>query len=125
VYFVDTTGTACPTGVGLPVAGAALPTTPLNYDAATLQSVGLPSNMCILAGFPTALAKTANPVSYPFGIWFADANTVYIADEGDGYSSTADLFTHAACADHRWSAEVDLRRQHKTLDSRLYAADRA
>ena len=26
VYFIDTTGTACPTGVGLPVPGAHLPT---------------------------------------------------------------------------------------------------
>ena len=53
VYFIDTTGTACPNGVGLPVAGAALPTTPLTYDPTKLQTTGLPSNMCILAGFPT------------------------------------------------------------------------
>ncbi len=95
VYFVDTTGTACPNGVGLPVAGAALPTTPLAYDPATVTTQGLPSNMCILAGFPTALAKVANPVAFPFGIWFADANTLYVADEGDG-ASGADLYTHAA-----------------------------
>jgi hypothetical protein len=81
---VDITGTACPTGVGLPVAGAALPTAPLSYTTAAFQTAGLPSNMCILAGFPEALAKTANPVSYPFGIWFADADTVYISDEGYG-----------------------------------------
>jgi hypothetical protein len=30
VYFVDTTGTACPNGVGLPAPGAKLPTAPLN-----------------------------------------------------------------------------------------------
>src|ERR1700688_490022 len=28
VYFIDTTGAACPNGVGLPAAGAALPTSP-------------------------------------------------------------------------------------------------
>ena len=52
VYFVDTTGTACPKGVGLPAPGAQLPTAPLSYDPATLTTTGLPSNMCILAGFP-------------------------------------------------------------------------
>jgi len=35
-------------------------------------------------------------VGYPFGIWFADANTVYVADEGDGYTGGTDLYTHAA-----------------------------
>jgi hypothetical protein len=113
VYFVDTTGTACPTGVGLPVAGAVLPTTPLSYTAATLQTSGLPSNMCILVGFPAALAKSANPVSYPFGIWFADASTIYIADEGDGYSSAADLFTHAAAQTtaglQKWTFETSTK----------------
>jgi hypothetical protein len=96
VYFVDTTGTACPNGVGVPVAGAPLPSAPLSYNAATLQSTGLPTNMCVLAGFPTTPAKTASPLSYPFGIWFADANTLYVADEGDGYAGGTDLYTHAA-----------------------------
>jgi hypothetical protein len=52
--------------------------------------------MCILAGFPTALAKTANPLAFPFGIWFANADTLYVADEGDGFSSDATLYTYAA-----------------------------
>jgi hypothetical protein len=45
----------------------------------------------ILPGFPTTLASgvgldgsTGNPVAFPFGIWFADANTLYVCDEGDG-----------------------------------------
>jgi hypothetical protein len=108
VYFVDTTGKACPNGVGLPVAGATLPTAPLSYDASTLQTDGLPSNMCILAGFPTTLAKKlptpplqapSDTTSYPFGIWFANATTLYVADEGDGYNGTAasgDMYSHAA-----------------------------
>ncbi len=96
VYFVDTTGTACPNGVGLPVAGAKLPTAPLAYNLATLQTAGLPNNMCILAGFPSTPAKTANPLAYPFGIYFANAKTIYLADEGDGYTGGADLYTHAA-----------------------------
>jgi hypothetical protein len=96
VYFVDTTGTACPKGVGVPVAGAALPSSPLAYNSSTLLTSGLPTNMCILAGFPTALAKTATTVAYPFALWFADANTLYVADEGDGYTGGTDLYTHAA-----------------------------
>ena len=96
VYFVDTTGTACPNGVGVPVAGASLPTSPLPYDASTLQKNGLPTNMCILAGFPTTPVKTATTVSFPFALWFADANTLYVADEGDGYVGGTDLYTHAA-----------------------------
>nr|WP_199038994.1 hypothetical protein [Dyella sp. ASV24] len=96
VYFVDTTGTACPNGVGVPVAGAALPSAPLAYNASTVLSNGLPTNMCILAGFPTTPAKTAKTLAYPFSLWFADANTLYVADEGDGYVGGADLYTHAA-----------------------------
>jgi hypothetical protein len=94
VYFVDTTGTACPKGVGVPAPGAPLPISPLSYVAANLQTSGLPNNMCILSGFPTALAK-GTVVSYPFGIWFANADTLYVADEGDG-SGGATLYTHAA-----------------------------
>jgi hypothetical protein len=96
VYFVDTTGTACPKGVGVPAIGAPLPISPLSVDSSILQTSGLPNNMCILAGFPTALAKTANPAAFPFGLWFADADTLYVSDEGDGYTGGADLYTHAA-----------------------------
>ena len=97
VYFVDTTGLACPSvsatpGIGLPLSGATLPTTAPFFsnltNAASLQNQGLvPTNMCVLAGFPTTLAKNlVNPTTdnFPFGIWFADAKTVYIADEGQG-----------------------------------------
>jgi len=96
VYFVDTTGTACPKGVGIPAVGAKLPISPLSFDPTKLQSTGLPNNMCILAGFPTALAKNANPAAAPFGLWFANADTLYVADEGDGYTGGTDLYTHAA-----------------------------
>ena len=86
VYFVDTMGQVCDDshGVGLPAAGAALPLSPLAYnpDPAVLQAKGLdPNNMCILNGFPTAL-KTKT--FFPFGIWFANDHTLYVADEGNG-----------------------------------------
>ena len=96
VYFVDTTGTACPNGVGVPAVGAKLPISPLAYDPTKLQTTGLPNNVCILAGFPTALAKSAKVVAAPFGIWFANVDTLYVADEGDGYTGGTDLYTHAA-----------------------------
>ena len=44
----------------------------------------------VLAGFPTASAKTAGATNdYPFGIWFANATTLYVADEGDGVLADA------------------------------------
>ncbi len=95
VFYVNTSNTPCTNGVGLPAAGAALPTASLSYSL-PLPSTGLPNNMCILAGFPTSSNKAVNPVNFPFGLWFADANTLYVADEGDGYTGGADLYTHAA-----------------------------
>jgi hypothetical protein len=95
VYFLDTTGKACPQGVGLPAPGAQLPTMPLSYDPDTLQTDGLPSNMCILMGFPTALKSTT---SFPFGVWFANADTLYVADEGNGTNTFADGEYTAAAA---------------------------
>ncbi|HVR26051.1 MAG TPA: hypothetical protein VMU26_22355 [Candidatus Polarisedimenticolia bacterium] len=96
VYFLDTTGTACPNGVGLPSSSATLPTSGLSYNLATLQTSGLPGNMCILAGFPDVPNKLATTLAFPFGIWFANAATLYVADEGDGYVGGTDLYTHAA-----------------------------
>src|SRR6516162_937401 len=91
VYFVDSTGTICTdaTGIGLPSPSASLPVSPLAYDPSVLQTKGLdPNSMCILKGFPTPLkSKTA----FPFGIWFASHNVLYVADEGNGdntFSST-------------------------------------
>ena len=42
VYFVDTTGSACPKGVGLPSPSATLPTTPLAYTSPLASGVPLP-----------------------------------------------------------------------------------
>jgi hypothetical protein len=97
VYFVDTTGQACPDGVGLPAAGAQLPASPLSYNLSTLQTTGLPSNMCILKGFNTTLAKTSTN-SFPFGLFFANPDTLYVADEGNGTSTYANGEYTAATA---------------------------
>jgi hypothetical protein len=52
--------------------------------------------MCILNGFPTALKSKT---SFPFGVWFANATTLYVADEGNGdntYSTSTETYTKAA-----------------------------
>src|SRR5579863_2325436 len=96
VYFLDTTGKACPDGTGRPAADAQLPTSALSYTLSALQANGLPSNMCILKGFNTTLAKTSTN-SFPFGLFFANPNTLYVADEGDGTNTYANgVYTDAA-----------------------------
>jgi hypothetical protein len=48
-----------------------------------------------LPGFPTFLASTKTPPAafpygfFPFGVWFANATTLYVADEGDGVIADA------------------------------------
>jgi hypothetical protein len=104
VYFIDTSGfnaqgqpLACPNGVGLPSPTASLPTAPIVYNAADLQTEGVvPYNMCVLKGFPTA---TKSATSFPFGLWFANSKTLYVADEGDGattFDATKGVYSAAA-----------------------------
>ncbi len=102
VYFIDTTGRGCATsgaggGVGLPQPGAKLPTTPIKFDPAQVQTAGVtPYNMCVLKGFPTALKSST---SFPFGLWFANSRTLYVADEGNGdstFSTATGTFSNAA-----------------------------
>ncbi|MGA2993147.1 hypothetical protein [Bradyrhizobium sp.] len=105
VYFIDTSGSAngkpaaCPTGSGVPSPSATLPTTPIAFNAANLQTQGVtPLNMCVLSGFPTGLAKATSPVPlFPFGVFFANATTLYVADEGNGDTTfNGSTFTGAA-----------------------------
>ena len=97
VYFLDPTLTICndSNGVGVPPTNATLPTAPLAYDPTLLQTKGLdPNNMCILNGFPVALKSKT---SFPFGVWFANSTTLYVADEGDGDNTYANgQYTKAA-----------------------------
>ena len=77
--------------------------------------------MCVLQGFPTALAKTST--SFPFGLWFANADTLYVADEGNGdttFDPSTGHLRRRGRADHRGPAEVGLRRHQ--LEARLHAA---
>lgn len=80
----------------------------------TAQLVAEP--ITILPGFPTSLASGVDqkgnpaPVAFPFGIWFANANTLYVCDEGDGTLVTpavngnvADAATLATAGVQKWS----------------------
>jgi len=112
VYFVDTTGKACPgTGVGLPQPGAQLPTSPpalsvTNLGTASKTNYALgPTNMCILKGFPTNLVPGTNTYpstqEFPFGMWFANSHTLYVADEGSGdnpYDTATGQYTDATAS---------------------------
>lgn len=104
VYFVDTTGNACPsTGVGLPQEGAKLPRSGIAYDKEDLVAKKeelQPTNMCILKGLPD---ETKSEAWHPFGLWFANPHTLYIADEGNGeaeYSTETGQYTQAANQPH-------------------------
>jgi hypothetical protein len=53
----------------------------------------------VLPGFPTTLARAAGAAN-PFGLWFANANTLYVADEGDG--TTANAATSQIAGLQKW-----------------------
>lgn len=44
--------------------------------------------IAVLPGFPATLAKNAD-AAHPFGLFFADSKTLYVADEGDGTAANA------------------------------------
>jgi hypothetical protein len=73
-------------------------------SAADLATVPL----TILPGFPNTAASTN--AAFPFGLWFADANTLYVCDEGDGTLVTppvngnvADAQSLATAGLQKWS----------------------
>ncbi len=69
--------------------------------AGTLPTAG-GTTITVLPGFPTAKAKTAGINNiYPFGIWFANSTTLYVADEGDGVVADAPNSTYAGL--QKWS----------------------
>jgi len=64
--------------------------TPANATSAALT---------VLKGFPTTLAK-ASGAANPFGLFFANATTLYVADEGDG--TPADAATSTIAGLQKW-----------------------
>ncbi len=71
------------------------------YSVDTLPTVAnaAQQKLTIPAGFPTDFAKITNGNFTPFGLFFANATTLYVADEGSG--STTDATTHAGL--EKWS----------------------
>ena len=66
----------------------------------TLPTPGDAANtkITILPGFNTLLARDPASNSYPFGLWFADTNTLYVADEGPG-----SLVANTSAGLQKWS----------------------
>ncbi len=64
----------------------------------TLENAAI-SPITVLPGFPTTLAKAAG-ASNPFGLWFANDHTLYVADEGDG--TAADAATSQVAGLEKW-----------------------
>jgi len=72
-------------------AAGALPTT----------ATAAATTITVLPGFPAILAKSATGVMHPFAVWFADAVTLYVADEGDGSAVNANAGLQ------KWSLQGD------------------
>jgi hypothetical protein len=85
VYFIDTTGfdshgnpLACPNGVGIPGATATL-------HADLLRRLATADQGCRpLQHVRPGRLPAKKTTSFPFGVWFADAKTLYVTDEGNG-----------------------------------------
>jgi hypothetical protein len=75
-------------------------TLPTIANAPGGQLVNVP--ITILPGFPTGLAGNTMPPlpRFPFGVWFANATTLYVADEGDG--TMANAATDAESGLQKW-----------------------
>ena len=78
-------------------------------NAGSLPTLANAANapITILPGFPTNLAKStatvANPVYHPFGLFFANPNTLYVADEGDGVLANAATGSFGTAGLEKWS----------------------
>jgi hypothetical protein len=114
VYQVGTAGTL-PTPTNAPPPPIFSHTNP-GPGGITINALNEP--ITILPGLPTGLASGVNqqgnpaPVSYPFGIWFADSKTLYVADEGDGTlvsppvkGNVADAASQATAGLQKWTLD--------------------
>ena len=116
VYFLDTsvsTATAIPWRA--PTASVSRrPPPPPCRPLRSLQCFGVcrQGRLPLQYVHPQRLADDVgkSTTSFPFGVWFADAKTLYVTDEGNG-TNTFDPgtgYTAAAAADHGRAAEVGL-----------------
>jgi hypothetical protein len=81
---------------------------------------GLPAAgdaITVLPGFPTDPAKTSTDNFFPFGIWFANATTLYVADEGNGTLAQAAGDANAGL--EKWSLVSGTWQKDYTLQAGL------
>jgi hypothetical protein len=86
------------------------------------------TQIAVLPGFPIGLAAniSTDPSSpsfattdlHPFGIWFANATTLYVADEGDGVNTTANALNPNAGL-QKWSLSAGIWHLDYTLQNGL------
>jgi hypothetical protein len=86
------------------------------------------TQVAILPGFPMGLATniSTDPTSpdfaatdiHPFGIWFANATTLYVADEGDGANTTANALNPNGGL-QKWSLSAGTWHRDYTLQNGL------
>ena len=79
---------------------------------------GSSNTISILPGFPTGLAKGSDP-SHPFGLFFANASTLYVADEGDGVYGDVGTLANAAAGLEKWSLVGNTWQLDYTLQANL------
>ena len=77
--------------------------TPSNAPGGNLLNVPI----TIPAGFPTTLASSSTGVTYPFGMWFANENTLYVCNEGDGTLVSPAVNGNVADADAQQNAGLE------------------
>ena len=80
------------------------------YRVGDRGSLPTPSNaasaaITVLPGFPVTLAKNSGATN-PFGLFFANATTLYVADEGDGTTANAATSTAAGLQSGCWAPPV-------------------
>ena len=62
-------------------------------DGLAATGTGAANTISILPGFPSDATKTSGGDFTPFGLWFGNNNTLFVADEGSG--NTTDATTNA------------------------------
>jgi hypothetical protein len=86
----------------------------------TVSNPSLPTGsagtISVLPGFPTSPAKTS-PDYTPFGLFFANATTLYVADEGSGDAKDQGLGSHAGL--EKWSLIGGIWKLDYTLQDKL------
>ena len=97
---------------------------PLAYDPTTLQANGLPSNMCILKGFPTDAGQDLDHL-LPVRDLVRQRQHAVRRRRGQRHQHlrATDTYTAAAAPDHGRPAEVGLRRDD-AVEARLHASGR-